>query len=234
MGSLNPGNLVVKSNPLINGKYNLDLLEQKVLLSIISLIEEGDSDLKTYKIKARDLAKMIGIAPNNMYVAFKKIANTLITKPIEIEDEGSWLLLSFVASCEYKKKDGSIEIELSKKLKPYLIDLKKNFTRYYLEYILKMNKKYSIRLYEITKSFQFKRAFNINLNELKEIIHCQSYSKWYDFKRNILEPSIKEINEKTDILIFYDVVKNGRSVESLNFTIQDKASFEQELYGSKE
>ena len=44
------------------------------------------------------------------------------------------------------------------------------------------------------------------------------YTDWTDFRRHVLEPSIKEINSGTDIFVHYDTV--GRKVSTVIFTVE--------------
>ncbi len=44
------------------------------------------------------------------------------------------------------------------------------------------------------------------------------YTDWTDFRRHVLEPSIKEINSGTDIFVSYDTV--GRKVSTVIFTVE--------------
>ena len=44
------------------------------------------------------------------------------------------------------------------------------------------------------------------------------YTDWTDFRRHVLEPSIKEINSGTDIFVSYDTV--GRRVSTVIFTVE--------------
>ncbi len=57
------------------------------------------------------------------------------------------LKLQWLASAEYFEGSGYVELEFSQKLKPFLLQLKDRFTKYQLEYALKLKKSYSIRIY---------------------------------------------------------------------------------------
>lgn len=52
----------------------------------------------------------------------------------------------------------------------------------------------------------------------------KTYEKWYEFKRKVLDPSIEEINDKTELYVKYDSIKEGRGgkVKRLIFTVIKK------------
>lgn len=54
----------------------------------------------------------------------------------------------------------------------------------------------------------------------------KTYERWSDFKRNILDKAIKEINEKSDLDVKYDTVGRGRGgkVYTVIFTVVKKGS----------
>lgn len=56
------------------------------------------------------------------------------------------------------------------------------------------------------------------------------YDKWYDFRRYVLEPAMKEINEKTDIHVDYKLEKGnkGGKVQSIVFILSKNEAFVEE------
>ena len=56
------------------------------------------------------------------------------------------------------------------------------------------------------------------------------YDKWYDFRRYILEPAMKEINEKTDIHVDYKLEKGskGGKVQSIVFILSKNKNYIEE------
>lgn len=46
------------------------------------------------------------------------------------------------------------------------------------------------------------------------------YTDWTDFKRHVLEPSLKEINAGTDIFVRYDTVTAGRRTSTVIFSVE--------------
>ena len=115
-------------------------------------------------------------------------------------------------------------------MKPFLLELKKNFTAYELIYTLHFRSKYSIRLYELVKSIHFHEIETYSrtypLDELKRLLDAETYEQYRDFRTRVLEPAIKELNKYSDKTIEYRPIKRGRSVAQIELIISTKKPME--------
>ena len=211
--------LVTKSNSLIHSRYELSLEEQRIILTLATMVQPDDEGFKTYTMSVSDFAKLTNVDPASKYTKLKGITKKLMQKVFEIDDEEQCLQLHWLSSCRYVKKQGMIELKISDELKPYMLQLKEKFTSYYLRNILSMKSKYSVRMYEILKSNQFKGSFIIELDVLKRMLKCETYKQWTHIRTRIIEPSIKEINYYTDLFVDYKPIKSGRSINSIEFIL---------------
>lgn len=226
--------LVSKSNKLVSSRYDLSLQEQRVILTLVSLINpKEDTEFFKYDLKISEFCELIGVENTN-HTYISKITKQLMTRVIEVEDKEELLQVHWISSCKYHKQQGYVEIELHKELAPYLLQLKKQFTSYYLSNVLRMKSKYSIRMYELLKSNQFKKSFTLEVEELKKMMKCESYKLYANFKNRVIEQTLKEINAQTDIFITYNEQKQGRKVASIEFIIENRSKFESELYWKEE
>ena len=48
------------------------------------------------------------------------------------------------------------------------------------------------------------------------------YQRMYDLKKYVLEPSLKQINEHTDITASYEQQKKGRTITGFSFKFKQK------------
>ncbi|MFW9338860.1 replication initiation protein, partial [Glaesserella parasuis] len=61
----------------------------------------------------------------------------------------------------------------------------------------------------------------ITIEDLKKWLQVEDkYPRFNNFKQWVLEPSIKEINDKSDLLVDVEQIKRGRSIFALKFTIK--------------
>lgn len=220
--------IVKKSNEIIQkSRFNLSVQEQRAIAYICALITtNADGTYRTeYTFNITDYARICGLSCDGMrvYNETKDLLKRLRDKSIWIkQDDGKEVLYCWVNEVEITAHE-TITIELSKKMIPYLFNLKEKFTTYGLINILKMKSGYSIRLYEILKSYEFleqkKKAFAIDeLKYLLDISDKKTYESYRDLRRRIIEPAIAEINNLTDIKVQFAITqKIGKKVTELTF-----------------
>ena len=224
------GYLVVKGNDLIQrNRFELSLMEQKTVAYICSMIKPIDSGFQSeYEFKIRDYCKICDIdydnGANYAYVkeTLKKLRDRSMWMTLE---DGSETVVGWLDRVTTNKKSGLAHIRIDDRLIPYLFDLKQQFTQYQLYNILGMKSAFSVRIYEIMKSYSFRHTIIFELNELKELLmveHVKSYVNYKDFRVKVLEKAQTEINELTDINIEFEPIKTGRKVTSIKFIIEEK------------
>ncbi|GAA7331240.1 hypothetical protein MLS206_14500 [Helicobacter pylori] len=103
-----------------------------------------------------------------------------------------------------------------------MLGLRKNFTQIPLQHILPIRSGYAIRIYQMLLSElkQNRNEVDLYLINLQDILCVpKSYYKWKDFKNNVLEPSLKEINATTDIVASYRTKKERQKITQIVFEI---------------
>lgn len=216
--------MVVKSNELVQkSRYQLSLQEQKIILFLISKITPEDEAFTEYQFHMRDLCKLMGISSNpKNYKNFRDSIQRLSDKSFWIETETQDMLCRWIMDATIIKGTSTVRIRLDDKLKPYLLQLQRQFTAFSLEYVLLMQNKYSIRMYELLKSYEYLGSYIFELDELKKRIQANGYSHYTDFRVKVLEPAIREINKYSDIDVDVAQIREGRSIRYLEFQIQHK------------
>ena len=233
----NPRNKTVrKSNELIQkSRFNLTLQQQKIILFLISQISPYDDDFKTYHFNIIEFCNICGIdiKGGKSYEELKENIKTIADKSMWItmpDNKNKEILFRWIEEPVIEKYSGVIELKLNRALKPYLIQLRENFTQYDIVFTLLFKSKYSIRLYELIKSIHFneseKYTKDFTLNELKSLIGAETYKTYQDFKRFALNPAIEEINKTSDKIITYTPIKKGRKFDTIRLTIETKETIE--------
>lgn len=214
--------LVVKHNKLVNNtRYNLSMQEQKIILYLIASIKPDATELEPVQFSIIDFCNLAEIKePKGHYTDIKRYCDGLLSKRFSIEDEDKILCLNWMSFVEVSKNSGTVEMQLNSKLIPYLLNIRNNFTKYELYYILRFKSKYSIRLYELFKSYEFTRKVEIDIDDLQKMLDS-NYERFYDFKRKVIEVALREINKETDINVDVEYIKQGRSYKKIKFTIKN-------------
>ncbi|MCP4744701.1 MAG: replication initiation protein [Desulfobacteraceae bacterium] len=218
--------LVTKSNKLIEAHYKLTSQEQKLVLAIVSLINPKDADFQEYMIPVEDYKRIMDVKGKGYSGRLRQKARALMSTPLSIpRDHGGRLLINWFSSIEEYPQKGSVGICFDPKLKPFLLSLRANFTKYELQYAAKLSSSYSIRLYELLKQYENTdtKQREFEFEDLKKILGCQNrYKAYSNFKLRVLEAAKKELVTKTDISFTYKVRKLGRRVNWIIFIIKPR------------
>ena len=214
--------LVTKANTLITANYDLSLQEQKLILTLASMVQPTDEEFKEYEFKIKDFMELLGIETQTKYTEIPKITKELMKKVFEIKEGKDIIQLSWLSSARYKTGEGLVILKFDSSLKPYMLQLKELYTSYKLENILSLKSKYSLRLFELLKSNEYKKIWKIELEELKKLLGAteKSYSIYQNVKNRIILKAQKELKEKTDICFDFEEIKTGRKVTSIKFFIK--------------
>ena len=229
--------LVVKSNQLVQkNRYELSLQEQKVIAFICSMIKPVEPSPETYgkpfqleyEFDIREYCRVCGLDYDNgkNYIDIKATLKGLRDKSMWLTmPDGSESLCGWLSKANVNKQSGRALIKLDEDLVPYLFDLKQKFTQYKLMQVLCMKSAFSIRVYELMKSYANMRRAVFEIDELKRLLMVQdvkSYVNFKDFRIKVLETALREINKYTDLNVSYQTVKKGRKVIRVVFDIVEK------------
>jgi len=130
-----------------------------------------------------------------------------------------------------KTEKKKIKLAISNTIINRFVDVKKYFSKMFLTIQFSMNSKYSKLLYELLKDYEGIKVKQFEVDILQDLLNVteNTQRKWSIFQTNILKKSIKEINDKSDIIVSYEPIK-GRTednprlhVTKIKFTILKQA-----------
>lgn len=224
--------LVVKDNALINASYNLEVTEQRlILLAIISARETGQGITADSKLEihASDYATQFNVAKETAYEALKSAVNNLFERQFSFREEtkkGIGIVRSrWVSRIKYIDDAAILEITFAPDVVPLITRLEEHFTSYQLKQVSNLTSKYAIRLYELLIAWrEVGKVPQIELPEFRNRLGVSDneYTAMNNFKSRVLEPSIKQINEHTDITVTYEQHKKGRTITGFSFKFKQK------------
>lgn len=184
--------LIVKDNALINASYNLDLVEQRlILLAIIEARESGKginaNDPLT--IHAESYINHFDVLKNGAYQALKEACKDLFARQFSYQEQRgkgiAHITSRWVSQIAYIEKTASVELIFSPAIIPLITRLEKQFTSYELEQVKGLSTGYSIRLYELLIAWRSSgKTPIIELSEFRERLGVleSEYHRMHDFK----------------------------------------------------
>ena len=114
---------------------------------------------------------------------------------------------------------------------PLVTRLEEHFTSYQAKQVAHLTSKYATRLYELLIAWrEVGKVPQIEIGEFRNRLGLldDEYTAMHNFKKRVLEPSIQQINEHTDINVTYEQHKKGRTITGFSFKFKQKKKTELE------
>ncbi|MCB5163183.1 replication initiation protein [Marinomonas algarum] len=123
--------------------------------------------------------------------------------------------ISIFDTSAYNAEEGYVVFEFGAAFKPYVIDIKENFTKSYMKYVISLTSNIAADLYDIfrkelpintVRKGKTEVSFKKNVDELRiQLGITDKYLRLADFKRAVLDRSKEQINGKTDLEFDYEI-----------------------------
>ena len=224
--------LVVKDNVLIEASYNLDLVEQRLILLAIIEARESGKGINAHdplSIHAESYINQFAVHRNGAYQALKNAAKDLFVRQFSYQERRSKGLANvtsrWVSEIAYIEDAACVELIFAPAIIPLITRLEEHFTSYELEQISKLNSGYAIRLYELIIAWRSTgKTPVISYEDLRKKLGVldHEYKVKADFKKRVLDSSLKQINEHTDITVKHEQHKTGREITGFSFRFKQK------------
>ena len=228
----NKGNEIIQS-------YAWDLKEKQLkimeLLCSCYMTNYYDAEKNTITVGVSDFMRELGFSTTGISsreykrfeLAIQKLSDTSI---IGIGFNGKRRIIRLINTADFPTKEGDTAIvcHMSEDFKECMKLQDRGNTKIEFRTICNMDSRYSIKLYNLLRSWQGKEDVYFDLDYLKELlnIRAKSYDNFAKFRQAVLDVAVNEINEKTSLQITYQGLKplrgNARKITRVVFNIKHK------------
>jgi plasmid replication initiation protein len=246
--------LIFKSNVLVNGKYDITMVQARFLVFVSSLVNAYDENLFTYQIQTSTVLDYLGIDRANI----KWLVGTLTklqTSLVCLQDDNEAIeYATFLGWFRLDKKNDLLEFRFDASMKPHYLQLKNNFVTLEKNKYLDFTSMYTVKFYEYIKyNYQLferyknngYREFEVDLEDFtkqfastfdhkKGVFEVpKSYKSYSDFRKKVLEVAQKELKEKNDIYFDFEEIKVNKAVKRLIITIKQNGEVIKKNFADK-
>jgi len=216
-----------QSNALTNARFEYSELQLDLFFFMLSRLRKTQESL-IYQLNIKELSALTGKQYHLPYLLLA--TEGMMSRVFSIATEKSIKQLSMFQRIEYLTGTGIIEFELTKHILPHLFHLKENFTSFGLAAALRLTSKYAKRIYPLCSQWKdLGQTKKYDLQDFKKalgLIDSKGNEKlklFKDFRVNVLDVSVKQINDHTELHVSYKLEKVGRSVKNIVFTVKSQA-----------
>ena len=167
--------VVWQHNQLAEARYELTAREQKLLLYVVSMIEAEDDALKRYVVNISEFAQLANLDKDHLYQELRELAANLKRKALIIPNHydlltgrhvdlvTSWFDSAMIG----RNGSGYFAVTISPQLRPYLLQVKREFFKFRLINVMQMRSTYAIRLYQWLKRWEFRHVIEVSVADLR-------------------------------------------------------------------
>ena len=225
--------LVVKDNALINASFNLDLVEQRlILLAIVEARESGKgiNANDPLEVHAESYVNQFNVARQTAYQALKDACKDLFARQFsyqELNKRGNVenVLSRWVSEIRYIDDEATVKLIFAPAIVPLITRLEEQFTKYELQQISQLTSAYAVRLYELLIAWRSTgQTPIIELTEFRKKIGVldDEYTRMGNFKDRVLNLALTQVNKYTDIKVKCEQHKKGRNISGFSFSFKQK------------
>lgn len=213
---------IKQHNTITSGRYDFSACQLDVLFMLLASLDESDELGKEYHIRVKDIELITGRKWN--YQQLKEGNADMMSRVFEIQEPSGLRQIVLFTDVKYLDGTGSFYMKINDSARPYFFDLKNNFTLLELKSVLSCSSKHAKRLYSLACQWRGAGGHTYNLGELKEILGLkdpkgkepEQYKQIGQLKTEVLDRAKKQINEHTDIVFDYELLKiRGRSFDTI-------------------
>ena len=220
--------LVMKDNALVMASYYLSVEEQRLILACIEKAQRQKKHLETQPISislnVQEYAKLYNVKMGTAYKALSRSSDKLYERSVRMDDEGTIRQVRWLQE-KATYDSGKIDLVFSSTISKHIQDIASERTTFRLEQATQLRTQHSIRMFEILNmvinSPHQEGVWEVSVARLKELFEIEdSYDRWVDFKRKVVEGTVQQINKNTSLKVSWEVAgKSGKSITKLRFFV---------------
>lgn len=221
--------ILMKNNVLIQSKYSLSLNENRIFLLILyKLQKDYDGSMSCY-IHYDEFKDIIKRTNDRTVKKISEYLSGLMQKSIffmekKKNDKLVWGQYNFISGYQFDEETQIFRIDSPKKIYDLLDQyLKTGYTPANLALLFSLKNYNAQRLYDLIRIWSgTKQVINYTVDDIKMYLMLEnSYPQYANFKRRVILPAIKELNETELFEIDIKENKVGRKVDSIDFIVKD-------------
>ncbi len=213
---------IKQHNTITSGRTDYSACQLDVLFMLLACIDDSDAPNKRYNIRVKDIELITGRKWN--YQQLLDSNEEMMSRVFKIEEADGLRQIVLFSEIKYLDGTGSFDMVINEPARPYFFELKNNYTLLELKSALSCTSKHAKRLYSLACQWRGTGGHTYSIGELKEILGLkdprgkepEQYTKVSQLKEKVLDLAKRQINEHTDIVFDYELLKvRGRSFDTI-------------------
>ena len=219
--------IIQKSNPLLSlSETGMSLFELKLLDLYLSRIDSHNPEKRKVRFEKGEIEKLLGVNRIKKEILDKKLDGLFSSVSVKDKSkpQGFIKMSLFETAAAYLDENGNwlVDLSCSPMAMEYIFNIENmGYLRYRLKDVASFSSRHSYVLYLYLLDNRFRKTWEIEFSELKNLLRCNSenYKEFRFFNRDVLKKAQKEIHEKTELSFSYQTIFVNRRIKRIAFTI---------------
>lgn len=213
-----------QANALVRAPLKLTHVEARIFALALGCIHQEQTELPSISIPLdRVMTQKKG---GSIYETIREACKGLMSKVVSIETQARgknrFRAYSIISFLDLNEGTGLLTGNFAPEIKPLLLQLVEHYTHVELELLLMLRSAHTHRLCWLLKSWDDVGTWEVGFEALRRQMlgddNDKTYLLFYDFRRYVLEPSMRELHE-LGWLVSYQPLKEGKKVVAVRFQI---------------
>ncbi len=224
---------VIKPSPAIALKADLTLIERQLWNILFAKAYDTLKTQDTFTISEQDILAYFPYETRNtahVKECLKRLVGTVVEYNYLDKDKSKvWGCFGLLSYSEMKK--GVCTYSYAPKLREMLDD-QLMYAKISLLISMRFSSKYALILYEIACDYRgLGKIPWMDLEHFRGLMGIEEgeYKRFNNLKSRVINPALKEINTKSDLLLKLEVKKEGKSISKIQFWIAQSKNIQPEF-----
>jgi len=211
-----------QDNQLIEACYTMSLNEKRLLLFGISKINPSTfPDVKKpfkFEMTAQEWKEQFG--DDNPWRSLIRTADKLLARylTLHLKTDQHIRKIGWFDAVDYFPKEGRIVVEFGRSVQVRLAGMLEQFTTIDLLAVSELTSIHAVRLYELLSQFKSTGYRVMTLEDFRFAMDAVNTNKTTKkLKAQVLNPAVKQLNEKSDLFCIVEDIKDGRKITGFKF-----------------
>ena len=214
-------------NLLVRAPFKMTVLEARVFTHLLSYIHKSDREFSEIRVPVRDI--LGESCSGRHYMLLREACDKLHRQRLDLLPPGSKKhhLDKVNFFDRVRVGDGMVQAWFSQSIKPYLLNLTREFATAEIEKLLTLHNPYAHRMYWFLRSIRNMGEVVSSVDELRGMLVPDKgkYKTFGEFNKHVLQPALEEVRGLGDEKLVFEAtpVKESRSVVAIRFTFTGEA-----------
>ena len=213
---------VAVSSGLVLARLDWDIMMHRVLMVLMSQLDpKRDTEFRLQRVPVRSIGTLARVRQKSIHQEVARAAAKLVRAFVGFwnPETSGFDAAPLFSMCTYKTTRGVLEAKFSDKMRAHLLQMGERGARYRLREAMVLSTPYAIRAYEIAKLIEQSNSRptrRLPVGQFRRMLKLENkYPRHCDMRRRVIVPAVREVNEKTDLALRCDDVREGQTPVAL-------------------